>query len=197
MAYVEIWKVSCCALGPAGEAIVNTFHYGFDGADPASAAVDMAIAADAILPFLIQPFVTAGWNYQKCQVLCVAGGSHGRSAESSAHAPLAGVRAGASAPIDVCAICKVTGGSVGRENRGRSFFSPIKQSDVDVDGRYLVGSALAINAQHMADTVINTGLASYDRVLFAGPPHAAVRLLYGVMADMTGIQKRRRLRLPN
>lgn len=197
MAYLEIWKISVNATGPGGEAIVNTFFYsdpgGASGLDPN----DVAVAADGQVPAGIEPMVTSEWHYVKTQVLCVSGTSFGKSGESTFTAPLSGSLAPPSCPMDVTLIAKCHGAVVGRKNRGRRFFSPIRVLDTNVDGRYLSASLHAADITALFTTTLNVGAAVMDMVLFNKPLLAGIKIVAGNAAAMTGIQKRRRLRLPN
>ena len=196
MAYVEIWKVAVLALGPSAQAVVNTFYYGSTAAAGLLAS-DVATAADATLVTLIQPLVTTDWHYQKCQVICVLGSPIGESGENNNAFPSPGLIPNPSAPIDVTGVGKGSGNTIGRSNRCRKFLSPIAVSDVDADGRYLSGGVHAGDIFALLTAPLPVGVVNLDPLIYNHTSHLGVLIVRASMAAMTGVQKRRRLRLPN
>jgi hypothetical protein len=94
-------------------------------------------------------------------------------------------------------IAKCTGNYFGKENRGRKFLSPVSRASVDADGRMVNPRGFDAQCQAIVVASLNVGGNVLDPVLWSQPPHAANKIIVGSCANLSGIQKRRRVRLPN
>lgn len=197
MAIIGVWKCALIGLGPQGEAIVNTFFFGPDGADAAVTAVAVANSADTVLAANFAPLVTSDWHYFKTQVLCVHGTNIGKAAESSASAPLVGGLGAGSGPLDICCIVKRKADGIGKHSRGRLYISPILATMVDVDGRMILPGGYDANVQTLIGATITPGASTFVQCLWDKAHTQALAILTATEALISGIQKRRRLRLPN
>ena len=197
MAIVQVWKVAIVGLGPKGEAIVNVFHFGPSTTDLTCTAESVALAADTVLPPLMQGLTTTDWSYYQTQVLCVAGTNIGKSSNNSISAPLFGTLAAPSAPLDICAIMKVKALGIGKHSRGRKFFSPIPQTFVDVDGQFNDLGPYGPAVSAIGSQTLTVGGVTMVPCLWDVTHNQALAVNSVGLARMTGTQRRRRLRLPN
>lgn len=197
MAVTGVWKIAVIGLGPGGEAIVNTFYYGPDGADVAVDGNLVASTADGTLPAQIQGLVTGDWAYLKTTVLCVHGTNVGKSGENADSAPMVGGLAGASAALSICALGKRKADGIGRHARGRLFLSPIPASTVNVDGKFTPPAGFVAAWAAAAVVTITPAADTFIPGLWDIPHTQFLPILTSSVAPNIGIQKRRRLRLPN
>lgn len=197
MAVTGVWKIAVIGLGPQGEAIVNTFYYGPDGAD---ATVDPALVAsafDGALPNQIADLVSSDWHYYKTTALCVHGTNVGFGDQNSDSAPLVGVLNNGVVPMSVCIIGKTKANNIGRHSHGRKFFSPVDPAYVDVDGKFIDAGTWAADWHTLAQTNVTPAATPFHPVLWDPVNQQAVKITSDSVARICGQQKRRRLRLPN
>lgn len=197
MAITGVWAVAVIGLGPSGEAIINTFHYGPDGADVDVDPDLVASAFDGVLQADLRQLVTTDWHYLKTTVLCVHGVNVGKSGENADSAPNAGVLVGPSAPASVCAIGKRRCGVATRHNRGRSFFSPIPASTVNVDGKFTPPAGWVAQWAGLATEVVTPAATPFIPCLWDNVHKQAIATVANSVAPQIGLQRRRRLRQPN
>lgn len=195
--YQEVWKAAVLAVGLDGEAIVNTFHFAYDGTDPVTSGLTVADQVDNVIVPLIAALVTVDWVYVKSQVICVKGTQLGVTGESELTAGASGTVAGVSAPMSLALICKRSGSVAGRHNRGRVFLSPIPAAMMDTGSKITPGPATAANCLALAIGSLNILGNVYDQILWSPGAPNGVLLTQGSPAKIAGVQKRRRLRLPN
>lgn len=196
MALDSCWKVAVIATGPGGEGIVNTFYYAYDNPDSSVNAQTVADKFDDTLPSAISACVTADWTYRKTTVHCITGTNAGKTAESTVSAGLVGTLAGPPCPIDVCAIAKKLTGGVGKKSRGRFFLSPIPAANVDVDGRWTPPVGFEANLTVFLNTVSVVG-QTFKPVVTGKNGLFPNQITAVHSAEVSGVQKRRRLRQPN
>lgn len=197
MAVTGVWKIAIVALGPNGEGIVNTFYYGPDGTDASISGDAVASAFDGVLPNLITNLVTSDWHYYKTTALCVHGANVGKSGDNNDSAPLVGGLGASDIPIDVCIIGKTKANGVGKHAHGRKYFSPISNTNVDVDGRYVDANAIKASWHTLAQQDVTPAADPFFPVLWDPVHTQAIRIVSDSIAPILGVQKRRRLRLPN
>lgn len=198
MAYATIWKMTLIGLGPKGEAIVNTFHVGITGAeDPATTALELLLPWQGIIEAQFPQLVTPDWHEYECQALCIKGVNKGKSASVAATVPTFGTLAGPSAPLTVAAIGTRLSDGIGRHSRGRCFICPINAADVDVDGRFTLPGGWLLAWSGCATVGPAVGPVTYDCVLYNATADDASLVIQASAADLVGVQRRRRLRLPN
>lgn len=197
MALINVWKLAIIGQGPSGEAIVNTFHFGTADAEVVTDPSTFCGTATSAVWALLAPLVTADYTFFKAQSLSVHGANIGRSGEDTTHAAENGSMAGASAPMAVAAICKRKADGVGRHARGRIFLSPIAASAMDVDSDFLSPGTYDLQCFGLATVSFVYGGFTYKSCLWDAVHNQALEVIWGGAAPQVGIQKRRRLRLPN
>jgi len=197
MALTNVWKVSAVGQGPAGEAIVNTFHYGFDGVEPDQDAYDFADQWAANNWVFLLAVVTADYTCYQVEAIAVLGHNLGKSGNSTNGAGNVGTLAGASAPLQCAAVAQRRGNAATRHNRGRTFISPFPASYMDVDGDLTPGGTFAPDVVTLVKQNLTVGATLYQPCLWDVIHNQAILITNGQLGAQVAVQRRRRLRLPN
>lgn len=198
MAYTAIWKVAALGVGPQGEAIVNTFHLATEGTEPITrSAVDIATGFQPIFETNFPFCVTADWAGLTISALAVKGPNLGKSGSIDMTAGLVGTLPGPSAPLTVAVIGIRRSGAVGRHSRGRSFLSPTTAGDVTVDGKYTDPGGVLAQWGAVGGSGPLVGGIQYDAVLYNTVANDCSKVIVTALGRTIGVQRRRRLRLPN
>lgn len=196
MSIGNLWRLVTEGVGPAGEAIINTFH--FD--DPAGDATRSPFAVAEGFELGCVPEILAVladiYTYLRTTATCVAGDAITATAESLSLAGSLGDN-GVADDLWSGVILKKSDANTGRSHRGRNFFSPVDAAVVDDDG-FVDASAAPWDALLVAiGGFITTDVEEADLGLLASPTGWAILPRYAVLrtyADTCGIQRRRRAR---
>jgi hypothetical protein len=150
----EYWDIISYGLGPAGERIVNTFHYyWYNPAESPINGDDLCTAFEGAVATPLLAVVTQEYTYDFTRAVCVSGPN--AHFEGTSYA-LRGTTGGDTTPpatITVCLILKRVCDIAERWARGRIFVSPISAALFDVDGWFVgsIGSSLSALAAGMLE----------------------------------------------
>jgi hypothetical protein len=196
-AWTEVWKVAAIGIGPKGEGIVNTFHYGCVAAPGAitgnTFAAAFLIAWEGVCP----GFFTTDYTAYGYDALCLAGPNVHKSAFLPASAGILGTLGGPSAPLDLCAIVRRSGLLGGKKSRGRMFMSPLPASWFNVDAKVTPVGFWGANVEAFATASLTVAAILFDPTLYKFGDVVSNQISVSSVAPQSGVQKSRRLRLPN
>lgn len=187
-------RLAAIAQGPAGEAIVNTFHYdsGLSGSFPLLA--DLLTDFETNIVTALKACVTSSWVLVRTRADVVAGDGAGTFDESLAMAGDAGTLAGTSAPLQTCIVIKKLTTTAKRWARGRIFVSPRIVGDFSVNG--VVTATPTGIATLMGNMVLSLsdGVFNYQPVIWASALHGSTAISNVSMSTVAGVRRSRRQR---
>lgn len=194
--FLKVWQCALVGVGPKGEAIVNTFHYGAVvdtvTVDPADVVTEFGV----VIPPLFVSLVTDDWTGFMIHALCVKGIDLGQSASAPCVVGVGTLGAG-SGPLPVTIIGRRQSEFVGRKSRGRLFISPVLATMVDVDGGVTYPAGYTTTLHSVMLSPLALGPVTLDPVLWCHATHSGYKIVSASESAQCGQVRRRRLRLPN
>jgi hypothetical protein len=187
-------KVSSVGQGPAGEAIVNTFHYdsGLPGGFPLPGAI--ATSWEALVSAALFAALTSNYLYVKTRVDIVAGDGTGLFAESFALAGTVGGLAPPSAPMQTAIVIRKLSTLAKKWARGRIFLSPRPTSDFSVNGSVVGVPAGVAALQTAMELSLFDGTSTYPPVIWASALHGSTPVSLCDYSRTSGVRRSRRIR---
>lgn len=194
----NVVEIVLIGLGPANEAIVNTFHYLSIPAQTSPLGVGEVLTAFESMfqgPFL--NCVTSDWKgyISRAKVLDDPDGEFAVEHDISSWV---GVASDDSLPLQVCAVVQRSTGSGTRTGRGRIFVSPVAVGTFDVNGIYVPGDTDFAPLATAMKTPLTSGVeGEINPVLYNKTTHAAVDIISAKLSVLAGTRRSRRVRSPN
>ena len=193
---LHCWKCALVGVGPKGEAIVNTFHYGLDTLEGPVDPYVFATAFQTMVSMQFPPLVTSDWLDYSYSATSVKGTNLGLSATLGSLITNGLLAPPSSAVVD-CAIMRRQATYPGRKGRGRMFISPLPEASFDVDGKFTPPIGWEAAAEALAMAPLTVGVNTYVACLFNKTTVTAEQITHAQSSPLMGVMRRRRLRLPN